>query len=77
MRENWEDLLSNASGNLFLLLSDDDWFTTEESLSKLMRPFKQNKELRASISNVILFEVRGRVLCILKYVVCRTAKHYS
>lgn len=59
MRDNWQFLLDRAAGEYFILLSDDDWFTSEDSLKRLMRPFAWHDGLKASISNVRIVHSHG------------------
>lgn len=56
MRDNWQFLLQKAAGHYFLLLSDDDWFASNQSLQKLMEPFTDYCSLSASISNVTIMQ---------------------
>lgn len=56
MRDNWQFLLQKAAGQYFLLLSDDDWFASNQSVQKLMGPFTNYDKLSASISNVKIIQ---------------------
>jgi glycosyltransferase involved in cell wall biosynthesis len=44
MPGNWDKCLEYSNGKYFLLLSDDDFFNSSDSLSKLASPYKENDE---------------------------------
>jgi glycosyltransferase involved in cell wall biosynthesis len=44
MSANWDNCLEHSTGKYFLLLSDDDFFNSSDSLSRLVSPYKKNDE---------------------------------